>query len=338
MWEELGIPATNDPRVIRKAYAARLRLIGKSGDRVAFQRLREAYERALVLAEGRCASKNELPVPAIRLLRLTAAEKVEVAKPVEADVVLVNQIQSAVAARDIQSALTLYERGLARGTLPVGKHGTVLDYIMAGPVADISLDPNTFIGLLKRVGWEDARLGQSISSIRSTAISRLDAERWLKHLIAIERGMVSISFLLRTTHVTRWIAVLARRRWERRNARLLLADRPQVPRVLVRSVANLSSQVAQYYHYKNWLVGRISERCVERAEGILAFDKRWGNVVRRLVVISIIGAPLALSAWAPAPAGILGGALIAVLVGALLRALLRLVKGIFIWFRELLSA
>jgi hypothetical protein len=337
MWDELGIPATDDPRVIRKAYAARLRLIGNSADRAALQRLREAYARALALAEGRCAPKHELPVSASPPSRPTAAEKVEFTKPVEADAVLVNQIHSAVAARDIQTALTLYERGLARGTLPVGKHGAILDYILAGPVADVSLDPNIFIGLLKRVGWDDARLGQSVSAVRSTAMSRLEAERWLKELIAIERGVVSISFLLRTTHVTRWIAVLSRRRWERRNARLILVDRPQVPRVLVRSAANLSSLVAQFYHYKNWLGGRISERCVERAESFLAFDKRWGNVVRRLVFISIIGVPLALSAWAPVPAGILGGALIALLVGALLRALLRLVKSIFIWFRELLS-
>jgi hypothetical protein len=49
-WAELGIKRTNDTRAIRSAYAKRLRVTRPDGDPVAYQALREAYERALKLA------------------------------------------------------------------------------------------------------------------------------------------------------------------------------------------------------------------------------------------------------------------------------------------------
>ena len=53
MWQELGIAPTEDEKAIRRAYARRLHAIGGDRDPIAFQRLRRAYEAALVGARVR---------------------------------------------------------------------------------------------------------------------------------------------------------------------------------------------------------------------------------------------------------------------------------------------
>src|SRR6516162_5965225 len=47
MWDELGIAPCEDPKAIRRAYAARLKLLDPDREPDAFARLRQAYERAL---------------------------------------------------------------------------------------------------------------------------------------------------------------------------------------------------------------------------------------------------------------------------------------------------
>ncbi|HEY2068912.1 MAG TPA: hypothetical protein VGG48_05110 [Rhizomicrobium sp.] len=50
MWEELGIPPTDDRKEIQRAYARRLRSFDPDADPAAFQRLRQSYESALARA------------------------------------------------------------------------------------------------------------------------------------------------------------------------------------------------------------------------------------------------------------------------------------------------
>jgi hypothetical protein len=339
MWEELGIPPTDDLKAIRKAYAARLRIVGKSGDRIAFQRLRAAYERAILFAQGHRQPQLATCGPAPTVLRPSETTEVKHVAQEEIPGDELAQIQSAVAAHNTELAVTLYERGLAQGTLPLGKHHAVLDHIMSGPVNDLSLDQAGYMALVKRVGWDNAQIGWPISPVHSAAMSRLEAEKWLKHLSETERGAKSIWSLLWATRVDQWIRVLMRRRWERRNARLLLVDWPQLPRISLRSVADLRALVTQFHHYEKWLKGRITEHAVERADRLLILDQRWGNLLRRLFLIAIIVTPMLLLATIGADHAEFAGKLIFIFVSGLMSlGMLRWMKILFIRVKKLLSA
>jgi tetratricopeptide (TPR) repeat protein len=62
-WKELGIGRTRDVRLIKKAYAARLKYVHPEDDTAGFQRLREAYEAALALVRWEAAQCASEPHP-----------------------------------------------------------------------------------------------------------------------------------------------------------------------------------------------------------------------------------------------------------------------------------
>jgi hypothetical protein len=90
IWTELGIEPTRETAAIKRAYAARLRLVHPEDDAEGFQRLRVAYERALAFTAGPPAQF----VPA-------AAEPAPQAAPARA----VQEPPSAIGPPDLQQAV-----------------------------------------------------------------------------------------------------------------------------------------------------------------------------------------------------------------------------------------
>src|SRR5262249_17968223 len=63
MWDVLAIAPTDDPKAIRRAYAARLRQIDPDRDRQTFAQLRQALEWALARAPHRPRPARRRPEP-----------------------------------------------------------------------------------------------------------------------------------------------------------------------------------------------------------------------------------------------------------------------------------
>jgi hypothetical protein len=62
IWTELEIEPSQDRGTLRRAYALRLRQVNPETDQVGFQRLREAYEEALRLAESPAATTSTIEI------------------------------------------------------------------------------------------------------------------------------------------------------------------------------------------------------------------------------------------------------------------------------------
>jgi hypothetical protein len=274
MWDELGIAPSDDPKTIRRAYAARLKELDPDRDPAAFARLREAYERALDPsrpprrhAEREAAEEIRLPADRAAAGRTASTEQVaEAYQPLAADDqddirdrALLIALDAALRNGNAGEAIALYYRAAATGALPLAGASDLIERLLAAAVDDTGLDAATFRHLTRIIGLDASRARAPVNSeLRRRAMARLAAEDWYEEVLAKaerRRGKVA--------------------RNQRRIARLLLG---RIGRYWQPSVdaAALRTWLKQYQMHAPWLSGRIDPRWIARLEGRLRRRQIYG--------------------------------------------------------------
>jgi len=221
MWDVLAIAPTDDPKVIRRAYAARLRQIDPDRERETFARLRQALEWALARAKPppRLARALAQPEP---VSDASAADDVAPLVEVEAapapqprrDVrpltpppaspdslapsaapgaeerashrALLTDLESALQRGDAREAWPLYVRAAAIGAVPFGDTERMLARLFTVALEDATFDGGAFRELAKSLGWDRPELGSAVAAeVRKRVAARLAAEDWYDSLVAL---------------------------------------------------------------------------------------------------------------------------------------------------------
>jgi hypothetical protein len=219
MWEVLGIAPTNDPRAIRRAYAARLRQMDPDRDRAGFARLRDALESALARAARPPRPASERPpaepLPVLSEQEPDRADTPIVVRPEEldrgtdlrlppivprrdeprsmppavdttSDRALLVGLESALQRRDAHEAVRLYIRASATGAVPLGNTERMLRRLFDAALGDARFNPDEFRALARTFGWDRPLLDSPVvSDVRDRVSARLAAEDWYDNLAAI---------------------------------------------------------------------------------------------------------------------------------------------------------
>ena len=270
IWDELGIAPCDDPKVIRRAYAARLRQLDPDHEPEAFARLREAYERALDLSRRKgparaaaephhASTTNDADEDTDGAAAAAAGEVAALERPravVEPDDIrdraLLMALDAALRERDAQEAIALYYRAAATGALPLAGASELIERLLAVALDDTTLDAAGFRRLIHIVGLDASRARAPVnSSLRARALARLAAEDWYDNLLA---------------KAQRRPGTIARR--QRKIARLLLGriGRRWHPRV---DTPALRTWLAQYHGHAAWLSERLDPAWIKKIEARL---------------------------------------------------------------------
>jgi hypothetical protein len=295
MWDELGIAPCDDPKAIRRAYAARLKKLDPDRDPEAFARLRQAFEQALSAA-GRDPRPAAASAPQAAPEREAdpAAEHSGTSEPEgDADGGASTAAPSAASPVDRTRTEHIAAEENSRSWIPAPDHDDVRDQALL-----IGLD-----GLLRRREASEA----TTLFYRACATGALSLERGpdlIERLLAVavddkNLGAAAFRHLARTVGVDtqartpvpsalrqRVLARLAAEAWyeelvakaERKRsngkaarrqakiARLLLGriGRHWQPRV---DKAALKSWLAQYKPHAGWLGDRINPAWIVKLEG-----------------------------------------------------------------------
>jgi hypothetical protein len=312
MWDELGIAPCDDPRAIRRAYAARLRKLDPDRDPHAFARLRDALEQALQQAtrreggqspaedsDGPDGADDTEPSAAAEPIvedpptrgrtearpRASTAPDVEVAAPPAPDQddirdrALLIALDAALRRGDAAEATALYYRAAATGALSLANAPDMIERLIAVAVGDLRLGAAAFRNLVRAVGLDAARARSFVDpQLRRRVMARLAADDWYDELLATaERRQGRVA------------------RNRRKIARLILGRigrfwHPRVDREA------LKTWLAQYHVHEAWLGGRIDPRWIAVVEGrvrrrqifwILIFCFLIGGLVLQFVWLSI---------------------------------------------------
>jgi hypothetical protein len=298
MWDVLAIAPTNDPKVIRRAYAARLKQIDPDRDRETFARLRQALEWALA-----CAKPARPPgfEPADDPQRTEAADLATAsaprghphrfaAAPLPAsgaspapgtadrarERALLLDLEAALRAKDTHAAVRLFVRAAASGALRLGETEPMLARLFTVALEDERFDGAAFRGLARSFGWDRAtQTGAAISGVHGRVTARLAAEEWHDQLVALADW--------RTTGVGLDQFTAARLMLGRVRGRGLLFVRPSALRRLL----------GELRPHEFWLRDRILPSRVQTLERQL---QRRGLFVVTLLVAGLL--PTAISMFA----------------------------------------
>jgi len=293
IWEVLGIEATSDEALIRKAYAARLLENNPDSNPAGFKMLRAAYEAALAHRgrNQRVALRNAEPVPPAQTNGETAVMEKEVAPPTPEELEradFLRKIGAAINEKRMTDALKLYDRGLALGTLEFGQREYILNHIMSIALEDKTLGTKEFSALLEHVGWQSVpNRHEGYNPVRQRAAARAEAEAWLINVERVAYGEDKPTW--ERSYKPAMLIGRALYRWrERKNAALLLGS-TQFFRISRSSVKSLQALMLQYEHYKPWIAHRLDEHAIARAQGILRRDAMvLGRIHRWLWPIAAI--------------------------------------------------
>jgi len=261
MWDELGIAPCEDPKAIRRAYAAQLKRLDPDRDPDAFARLRQAYERALDASRHggdapafarQDASPTSDAGSAASELATRASARPALEEDDIRDRALLIALDAALREGNAREAIALYCRAAATGALPLAQASDRVERLLAVALDDTALSGADFRHLIRIVGLDASRARAPVSSaLRARALARLAAEDWYDDVLA---------------KAQRKRGKIARR--QRKIARLLIGRIGHYwhPRV---DMAALRTWLAQYHGHAAWLSGRIDPAWIKKIEGRL---------------------------------------------------------------------
>jgi hypothetical protein len=220
MWVELGIAPCNDPKAIRRAYAARLKKLDPDRDPEAFARLRYALQWALDGGDGDGRLDDEpasaaSPPPAAAHGDAAAGEESATASPPDPppdhgepeavpasvppaenagqppsdredvrDRALLIALDAALRRHDATQATTLYYRAAASGALSLESAPDVVERLIAVAADDKALDAASLRGLIRTLGLgAPASRAPVLSEPQQRLLARLRAEDWYDGLL-----------------------------------------------------------------------------------------------------------------------------------------------------------
>jgi hypothetical protein len=278
MWDELGIRPCDDPKAIRRAYAARLKKLDLDRDPAAFARLREALEWALAeIDEGaspqfqpsRARSsepdtgqvvrndfgplqpigdvssdpvrrRSDEPVPDD--VSTAALEWLDVSA---SERTVLDAFESALGRRDAAAALSLFNSA----ALPLPDALAQIDRLFELLVDDTTVEPAAFRELARTFRWDRPAEDPGTSAeLRRRVLARLAAEDWYDSLVAAAAPRAPVT------------------RKHAKVARLMLRriGRYRLPRV---DRAELKMRLDELRIHQTWLRDRI--------------DPAWANTLYR---------------------------------------------------------
>jgi hypothetical protein len=299
MWDELGIGPCDDPKAIRRAYAARLKKLDPDKDPAAFTRLREALEWALAETGDAAAQPfrpnrarpqhpeaaqdvlddlgEPFPQPArdeSRNYGLAISDDLVVSDIVAdadskwldvaaSDRALLGALESALGRRDAAAAMAFFYSAAATGAVPLHDAPALLDRLFALAVEDTKVERPAFRHLARTFGWDRAAPEQGATpELRQRVLARLAAEDWYDSLAATAAPRAP---------ATRKQANLAR---------LMLGriGRYRTPRV---DRVELKKRLDEFRTHEAWLCDRIDPAWANNLE------KRWRR--REIVWLVLLG-------------------------------------------------